>query len=75
LVQINGHAVHVEGKQRWRVRLPLETVRSWSVPFARTIEVTLLDPSNPGEGSHKAKLPIGLLGHVSDLASLVVTAK
>jgi len=72
-VRIAGHRVDVEGERNWRVRLPVSTVREWSVPFARKIEVSLDNSTAAGEGSRFAKLPIGLLGHVPDLASLVIT--
>jgi hypothetical protein len=75
MVRINGHAVVVEGKRHWRVRLPIETVRAWSAPLARTIRITLLDPETHAETTAKADLPIGLLGHVTELASLVVSIR
>jgi len=68
-VSINGHAVAVEGARRWRVRVPVETVRAWSAPYARTIAVSVAG------ASVDAKLPIGLLGHVENLAMLVVRVK
>lgn len=68
-VSINGHAVPVEGRRNWRVRLPVSIVRSWSPPLARTITVEV-------DGTRQeADLPIGLLGHARDLAMLVVRAK
>lgn len=72
-VLINGHSVDVEGGRSWRVRLPLATVRDWSEPFARKIEVSLQDPKTPETQANYAVLPIGLLGHAPDLASLVIT--
>lgn len=72
-VRINGHRVDVKGERNWRVRLPVSTVRDWSAPFARKIEVSSYNPAAPDDGSQFAKLPIGLLGHVPDLASLVIT--
>jgi hypothetical protein len=73
-VRINGHAVPVEGRQTWKVRLPVDTVRAWSAPMARTIDVTVRDPGAPAETTKRADLPIGLLGHVTELASLVIGA-
>ena len=73
-VSINGQAVSVEGKNGWRVRLPVETVREWSAPYARTIEVSLRDPQTQLEASASVDLPIGMLGGV-DLASLVISAR
>lgn len=70
-VRINGQTVMVEGKRNWRARLPIKTVRAWSAPFARTIEVTLHDAQMQSISSERADLPIGLTGH-TDLAMLVV---
>lgn len=72
-VRINGHRVDVQGDRNWRVRLPVATVRDWSVPFARKLEVSTHDVVAGQSGSYHAILPIGLLGHVPDLASLVIT--
>jgi hypothetical protein len=72
-VRINGHHVDVQGNRSWRVSLPVSTVRDWSAPFARRIEVSTHDPLAVEALSHQAVLPTGLLGHVSDLASLVIT--
>jgi hypothetical protein len=66
-VSINGRTVAVEGERSWRVHLPVETVREWSAPYARTIEVS------QGETSASVDLPIGLLGGVTDLSSLVIS--
>lgn len=68
-VTINGHAVTVRGAPKWRASIPVETVREWSAPHARTITVAVA-----GAESH-AVLPIGLLGHVENLAFLTVRAK
>lgn len=68
-VVINGQQVAVNGGRHWRVRLPVETVRAWSVPYARTIMVTV------GGAEQEAALPIGLLGHAENLAMLVVSVK
>lgn len=70
-VSINGRTVEVEGRRRWRARLPVETVRLWSATHARTIEVSLGD----GETSMSVALPIGLLGNVTDLATLEVRVR
>lgn len=73
VVRINGHRVGVEGQRNWRARLPVSTVRNWSVPFARRIEVSVEDAATHTDSRQHAQLPIGLLGHVPDLASLVIT--
>lgn len=69
-VSINGHVVAVEGGRSWRARLPLATVRAWSTPYARSVTVT----TGPTDSMAEASLPIGLLGHVTNLAALVVRA-
>ena len=74
IVLINGHAVDVDGERNWRVRLPIETVRRWSLRMARSITVTTVDPATESRAEADADLPIGLLGHV-ELASLVVAVK
>lgn len=68
-VSINGHPVAVAGRHTWRVRLPVETVRQWSPPFSRSIEVAVLGIQT------SVPLPIGLLGHTTDLAALVIHAR
>jgi hypothetical protein len=75
VVRINGQAVAVDGRRKWRVRVPVETVRRWSEPFARTISVATVDPRTQRESVAEADLPIGLLGNVTNLASLVVRVK
>ena len=75
IVSINGHQVSVKGRRDWKVRLPVETVRQWSLPRARTIMVSYRDPDTHFETSSAADLPIGLLGHRGDLASLVVSVR
>ena len=74
-VRINGRVVPVEGKHGWRVRLPIETVRQWSAPYARTIEVSLAEPEARDEAVSAVDLPIGLLGGVTELSSLVVSVR
>ncbi|AOR79023.1 hypothetical protein BV97_01710 [Novosphingobium resinovorum] len=68
-VHINGRPVTVEGGKAWKVVLPLQTVRVWSAPIARTIAVSVSDADAPG--TQQADLPIGLLGHVTELALVV----
>lgn len=68
-VAINGHAVAVQGARKWQVSLPIDTVRRWSAPLARTISVSV------GDNHVQAALPIGLLGHAKSLAILTVSAK
>jgi hypothetical protein len=71
-VSINGHRVAVTGSRRWQALLPVATVRDWSEPYARSISVAVAGSST---GPADASLPIGLLGHVTDLAFLEVRAR
>lgn len=73
-VSVNGHTVSVQGARKWRAILPVETLRAWSAPNARTITVSVVDARTRTEASAEAKLPIGLLGH-ENLAMLVVRVK
>lgn len=74
-VSINGRAVSVKGARKWRVSLPVTTLREWSIPYARTITVSVVDATTRTETPAVVDLPIGLLGHAEDLAMLVVRAK
>lgn len=74
VVSVNDRAVPVEGKHGWRLALPVEAVRLWSAPFARAVEVTLHDRVTGQETTQRVSLPIGLLGNVTDLAFLEVSA-
>jgi hypothetical protein len=49
--------------------LPVATVRAWSEPFARTIEVSTAGVAED------ADLPIGLLGRAENLAMVIVRVK
>ena len=75
IVSINGQTVAVEGRNGWRVRVPVDTVREWSAPHARTIDVSLRDPRTQAETVASVDLPIGLLGHITDLAALEITVR
>lgn len=68
-VSINGHVVTAQGARKWRAILPVETLRAWSAPYARTITVAVADDRT------QAVLPIGLLGHVDNLAFLTISVK
>ena len=74
-VSINGRAVSADGARKWRVRVPVDTVREWSAPFARTIIVSVVDAETRTDATAEVDLPIGLLGQVENLAVLVVSAK
>lgn len=70
-VLIEQHAVAVSGAKRWHVSLPLETVRSWSAPAARTI---LVETVGSERTQTKARLPIGVFGRTTELAFLSISA-
>ncbi len=72
-VRINGHLVAVQGQRNWRANLSVGTIKEWSAPFDRHIVVTSYDAAAQRDTDDKVRLPIGLLGHVPDLASLVIT--
>jgi len=74
-VSINGQAVAVEGKRGWRVSLPVATVRQWSAPYAREIEVSLRDPATAAESTAFVDLPVGLLGKLTDLSALEISIR
>jgi len=74
-VTINGRPVVVQGTRSWRVSVPVETLRQWSAPHARSITVAITDTRTGATTTAQARLPIGLLGHSQDLAMLVVRVK
>lgn len=74
-VTINGRPVVAQGARAWRVSVPVETLRQWSVPHARSITVVVTDTRTGATSTAQARLPIGLLGHSQDLAMLVVRVK
>jgi len=74
-VSINGRTVPADGARKWRVRVPVDTVREWSAPFARTITISVVDAETRTDATAEVDLPIGLLGQVENLALLVVSAK
>ena len=73
VVRINGYEVAVEGKRRWQVQLPVEVVRQWSEPDARTIEVSLHGLGSQLGASDSVDLPVGMLSRMTDLSALVIT--
>ena len=74
-VNINGRPVSADGTRKWRVRVPVASVRAWSAPFARTITVSVVDAETRTDATTEVDLPIGLLGQAENLVSLVVSAK
>jgi hypothetical protein len=71
-VSINGHVVEAKGGRGWQALVPVATIREWSEPYARSISVAV---AGSPAGAADASLPIGLLGHVTDLAFLEVRAR
>lgn len=71
-VTVEGRPVAVEGRRRWRADLPLASLKSWAVPYARTVSVTA--ETADGSTTRDARLPVGLLGQPAELASLEITA-
>ncbi|WP_420138985.1 hypothetical protein [Sphingomonas sp.] len=70
-IRINDHPVEAQGRHTWQVRLPIDTVRDWSAPFARTLSVAVIE--SPATARAEAvRLPVGLLSQNLELASLVV---
>lgn len=73
-VLINGLVADVDGDNKWRVQLTIDTVRELSEPRARALTIAVRDPDTLAENVSRASLPIGLLGDVSSLGSLEITA-
>lgn len=74
-VRINGRPVEVRGERRWRASIPVETLRAWSAPYARTVTVSIHDPGASTDGTSEVDLPIGLLGHSPELSMLIISMK
>ena len=72
IIRINDRVVEARGGRSWQVRLPVTTVQDWSAPFARTLRVSVADTALATERTEAVRLPVGLLGHNLELASLVV---
>lgn len=68
-VSINGHEIATAGAHSWRARLPVDTLRGWSEPYARTIAVSVAGATS------EADLPIGLLGQSTNLAMITINLK
>ena len=69
-----GHRVFVQGGRRFEVAVPVDAVRAWSVPFARTVAATTIGRTGEAK-TRDVRLSIGLLGHVTELASLEVRSR
>lgn len=68
-VSINGHPIAAAGEHIWRARVPMETLRGWSDAYARTITVAVADATS------QVDLPVGLLGHTTNLALITISLK
>lgn len=73
IVSINGQTVPVAGKREWRVVVPVDTVRQWSEPHAREIEISLRDPDTREHTNYTIDLPIGLLSNATDLSDIEIS--
>lgn len=73
-ISLNGVPVAAEGKNDWRVDLPISAVREMCGPRDQAIEVAMRDPETRREHSARARLPIGLLGDSSKIAAIEITA-
>lgn len=70
-VFLAGHRVTVQGARQWRVSVPLNTIRDWLAPGARTIAVKV-----DGDARDTvASLPVGLLGQRTELSFLEVRSR
>jgi len=74
-IRINDHVVQVEGRRSWQVRVPVATIQDWSAPFARTLRISTVETVGSAEQRDLIRLPVGLLAHNVELASLVVRAR
>ena len=73
-VSVNGVEIPSDGADRWRVVLPIETVRALCEPRANSLQVTITDNVSGRAAVREARLPVGLLGDSSLLDSIEVTA-
>lgn len=74
-ITINDRAVAASGGRGWKVRVPVAAMRGFASPFARTLDVAVVDATGHVERRETVRLPVGLMGHTTELASLVVRAR
>ena len=74
IVSLNGRELAVEGKRDWRALVSLDTLRKVSKAKARQVDISLRDSETLEVISAPARLPIGLLGDISELSAIEVTA-
>jgi len=74
-ITINDHEVAASGGRGWKVRVPVAAVRGFALPFARTLDVAVVDAAGRVEQRETVRLPVGLMGHTTELAALVVRAR
>lgn len=75
IVTINAQPVSVVGGRGWKLRVPVATVRGWAPPHARSLAVAVLGADGQVEQRETVRLPVGLLGHNTELAALIVRAR
>ncbi|MXP25801.1 hypothetical protein GRI39_07070 [Altererythrobacter indicus] len=73
IISLNGQDMKAEGGNKWRIVLPVEAVRQMSAPRARSLDVSLRNPETNRITSATTRLPIGLLGDITSLASIEVS--
>lgn len=71
-ILVEQHEVTAVGGRHWRVSLPLQTVRGWAQPSARSIAI---DIAGEDGRSEQAALPIGVFARKTDLAFLTVSVR
>ncbi len=74
-ITINDRPIAASGRRGWKIRLPVADVRGLASPFARTLDVAVVDAAGQTERRAQVRLPVGLMGHTTELASLVVRAR
>jgi hypothetical protein len=74
-ITINDRVVAASGGRGWKVRVPVAAVRGFASPFARTLDVAMVDAAGQIEQREVVRLPVGLMGHTTELAALVVRAR
>ncbi len=74
-ITINDHEVAASGGRGWKARVPVAALRGFASPFARTLDVAVVDAAGRVEQRETVRLPVGLMGHTTELASLVVRAR
>jgi hypothetical protein len=74
-ITINDRVVAASGGRGWKICVPVAAVRGFASPFARTLDVAMVDAAGQVERRETVRLPVGLMGHTTEIASLVVRAR